>query len=214
MSASGRVYIGACRSLVMMLFSASMYDQHLSSEHIAKKQCTPAAAEWHRRRHVREAVLAVVLNSDLVALILRDNIGPSAFQAASLVCKSWLAVCRTHEQVLRGAALYTGAVTKGVLIQLFAISSNEANALPRAQYARKGLGGGHCYLYRANAITAILADGGLPAWRRRLRERAEIPRFDAWHFSPLKCSPLNIRQHSAQEERLHAMQQHAPRVTA
>ena len=81
--------------------------------------------------HTHAVMRDVVCDLDLVAHILAGNIGPSAFVAASLVCKGWLSVCRTDERVLRGAAQYQGGLTKGTLIKLFAISSCVADALPR-----------------------------------------------------------------------------------
>ena len=60
---------------------------------------------------------AVVSDEDLVALILSHGIGPASFTAVSLVCKSWLRVCRSDERVLRGVALYQGGLTKGAFMK-------------------------------------------------------------------------------------------------
>ena len=143
------------------------------------------------------AVMRDVLSDpDLVAHILAGNIGPSAFAAASLVCKGWLSVCRTDERVLRGAARYQGGVTKGTLIELFAISSSVADALPRTSHARYS--GGKYFLYGDAAIDAILANGGMKEWQRRLRSRAEAPCIARWPKGH-GC----IRRVFQQEERLH-----------
>ena len=115
-----------------------------------------SANQGHR---TRIAIDAVVSDVNLVALILAGNVGPSGFVAASLVCKAWLSVCREDERVLRGLAAYHGGLTKGVFVKLFAISSQEADALPRAKHLR--FGGGHYFLYRADAVDAVLAVGGI-----------------------------------------------------
>ena len=112
------------------------------------------ANQGHR---TRIAIDAVVSDVNLVALILAGNIGPSGFAAASMVCKSWLSVCREDERVLRGVAAYQGGLTKCVFMKLFAVSSQEADALQRAKRLR--FGGGHYFLYRADAVDAVLAAG-------------------------------------------------------
>eukprot|EP00966_Prymnesium_polylepis_P243614 5633599-Prymnesium_polylepis.1 len=83
------------------------------------------------RRRASGAMDAAVSDDDLVALILSHGIGPASFTAVSLVCKLWLRACRSHERVLRGVALYQGGLTKGAFMKLFAITSKEADGLPR-----------------------------------------------------------------------------------
>ena len=113
-----------------------------------------------RRRLV---VSDVVSNKDLVATILKDNIGPTTFADASLVCKTWLSVCRSNEHVLRGVAQYQGGLTKGVFMNLFAVSSLEADALPRTSHKR--FGGGSYYLYGKDAVNTVLKTDGMEKWR-------------------------------------------------
>lgn len=147
------------------------------------------------------AVDRVVSDPDLVALILRENIGVSAFGSASLVCRVWLQVCRSDVRLLRGVALYTDGLTKGAFMKLFAVSSSAADALPRTTHKRYG--GGTYYLYRQDAVDAILADGGgMAAWRDRLRARAASPQCVVWPFGP--DQPPSLRGMSGQEERLRA----------
>ena len=151
----------------------------------------------NKRMRTHAVMRDVLSDLDLVAHILAGNIGPSAFVAASLVSKGWLSVCRTDERVLRGAAQYQGGLTKGTLSKLFAISSCVADALPRSSHARYG--GGTYFLYREAAVNALLANGGMKEWRKRLRSRAETPCIAHWpkgHYS--------IRHVFQQEERLHA----------
>ena len=162
---------------------------------------SPSRADLSRRDRTLEAIQAVVSDTDLVALILWGSIGPSSFNAASLVCKAWLSVCRADECVLRSVALYTGALTKGVLMQLLAVTSRHADTLPRESYAR--LNGGICFLYRKAAIDQILAAGGLSAWRERVRMRGANqgsvkPAYPS--YPRLACSTRLVSQ---QEERLH-----------
>ena len=152
------------------------------------------ANQGHR---TRIAIDAVVSDVNLVALILAGNIGPSGFAAASMVCKSWLSVCREDERVLRWVAAYQGGLTKCVFMKLFAVSSQEADALPRAKRLR--FGGGHYFLYRADAVDAVLAAGGIKAWRDRLRVSCKSPCIARW---PSQQS--GVRLSSQQEERLRA----------
>lgn len=151
----------------------------------------------NERERARIAIDAVVLDADLVAAILAGNIGPSGFASASLVCKTWLSACREDERVLRGVAAYHGGLTKGAFMDLLALSSREADALPRAKYKR--FRGGSYFLYRADAVDAALVTGGLAAWRARLRLRGEKPCVARWPSQP-EC----VRRASQQEERLRA----------
>ena len=152
-------------------------------------------------QQTRAAIDAVVADVDLVGVILAGNIGPSGFAAASLVCKVWLSVCRMDERVLRGVAAYQGGLTKGVFMKLFAISSQEADALPRTKHKRYG--GGVYFLYHREAVDAILAAGGITNWRTGLRLRIENTSITRWPSRP-GC----VRRASQQEERLHARALH------
>ena len=154
------------------------------------------ANKGHR---ARIAIDAVVSDVNLVALILAGNIGPSGFAAASLVCRAWLSVCREEERVVRGVAAYQGGLTKGVFMKLLAVSSQEADALPRAKRLR--FFGGHYFLYRVDAVDAVLAAGGIKAWRGRLRVRGKGPCIARW---PSQQS--DVRLSSQQEERLRAQE--------
>ena len=150
-----------------------------------------------------EAINAVVSDADLVALILACGIGPTSFAAASLVCRTWAYVCRTDERVLRGAAQYQGGLTKSAIMRLFALSSQQADALPRAMYAR--FRGGMYYQYRSDAIDTILAIGGMEEWRKRRSRRTEQPA----HVYGVQFSSPSLCLHRAfeQEQRLHARSQ-------
>ena len=94
-------------------------------------------------------------------------------------------------------ATYQGGLTKGVFMKLFAITSKEADALPRTTHKR--FGGGVYFLYHKEAVDITLAAGGVKAWRDRLRIRAENPCIARWP-SQRDC----IRRNSQQEERLRA----------
>ena len=151
-----------------------------------------------RQHRANIAIAHVVSDPDLVCLILRGNVGVSTFGSASLVCRVWLQVCRSDAQLLRGVALYTDGLTKGALMKLFAVSSSTADALPRTTHKRYG--GGHYFLYRQDAVDAILADGGMATWRDRLSARAATRQFVAWP----PAQPPSVRGTSGQEERLRA----------
>eukprot|EP00966_Prymnesium_polylepis_P274395 6339617-Prymnesium_polylepis.1 len=146
---------------------------------------------------VRAVVQKVLDDPDLVGLILAGNVGPSTFAVVSSVCKTWLSVCRVDMRVLRGVAQYQGALTKGALTKLFAISSQEADALPRTSHKRYS--GGMYFLYQMDAIDSLLSRGGMQEWQRRLKERGKRAYPSQWLMHN-----VSIQHASQQEERLHA----------
>ena len=151
----------------------------------------------------------VCSDPDLVALILRGNVGMSTFESVSLVCKTWLGTCRRDEALLREVALYTGGMTKGLFLKLFAVTSTEAAALPHTVHKRYG--GGSYFLYGQAAVNALLADeGAMAAWRERLRRRGGSPtRYPSVHAT--QPARHRFRSPAAQEEflRYHATQRQA-----
>lgn len=58
-----------------------------------------------------EATAEVLSNPDLVASILRGNVGPSTFAAAGSINRAWLQACRFDESVLHSVALYQAGLT-------------------------------------------------------------------------------------------------------
>ena len=165
----------------------------------------PLVEAFFAKRRRRAAVTAEVLsNADLVACILRFNVGPSTFALASVVSRAWLQACRSDEGVLGSVALYTGGLTKAALMRLFALTSHDADALPRTAHARRG--GGRYFLYREPAVHALLGAAGMEAWRCRLRDRSQsqFPPRLMWPWQP----PYSTRRAPWQEEdRLHALVQ-------
>ena len=97
---------------------------------------------------------------------------------------------------MRGVAAYQGGLTKGVFMNLFAVSSLEADALPRTSHKR--FGGGSYYLYGKDAVNAVLKTDGMEKWRARLRFRAGHPCIIRWQNQP-HC----VRLAALKEERLH-----------
>ena len=49
---------------------------------------------------------------------MTSALGLTGFDAACLVCKTWLNVCRSDERVLRGVALYQGGLAKSAFMKL------------------------------------------------------------------------------------------------
>ena len=154
----------------------------------------------NRKRRV--AVMNEALsNPDVLACILRGNVGPSTFAVVSEVSRGWRAVCRSDVTVLRAVALYQGGLTRAKLVHLFAIAWNEARNLPCTGHLRHG--GGTYYIYRASAVDALLGPSGMDAWRLRLYARAESPGSPFKLFPP---PPYQRRRARWQEEaRLHAI---------
>ena len=150
------------------------------------------------RRKRRVAVTNEALsNPDVLACILRGNVGPSTFAAVSEVCHAWRAVCRSDATVVRAVALYQGGLTMAKLMHLFAITQKQAKGLPHAAHARYD--GGTYYVYSAPAVDALLSPSGMEDWRLRLHARAKSP------FKLLPPPPCPPRRAPWQEEaRLHA----------
>jgi hypothetical protein len=147
-----------------------------------------------RRRVVVGEVLS---NRDLLALILGGRIGPSTFAIVSLVCKTWLSVCRSDERVLRGVAQYQGGLTKTLFTKLFCVSPLQADGLPRTSHRR--FGGGFYYLYDEEAVSAVLQKDGMEGWRLRLGCRARR----ASSASKKESSAKGVRLAFLKEERRH-----------
>lgn len=112
----------------------------------------------------------VLSDADLVALILAHaQDSPASLAAHSRVCHVWRAVCRTDERLLKSAAL-ARPMTKRAFMALFALSSPEADILPRGMRAR--VPSGFMYMYTAPAVREVLPMlGGMPGWRRRVERR-------------------------------------------
>ena len=152
------------------------------------------------RRKRRIAVTNEALsNPDIVAHILRDNVGPSTFAAASEVSRDWRAVCRTDVTVVRAVALYQGGLTLAKLMHLFAITKNQAEGLPHTAHPRYG-GGTYC-VYSVPAVDALLSPSGMKAWRLRLNTRAGLPGSPLKLWPPPPCPPC--RAPWQEEARLH-----------
>ena len=143
------------------------------------------------------AVHAVLSSPDLLGLVL-GCVGPVTFACARRVCKAWLDVCSTDERVLRSVALYSGGLTKSTFTRLFAVSGPEADTLPRSTYRRAA--GGKYFLYGADAVDTVLADGGLA--RRRGRLQLCAPARPS--LGPALLFPKSARRAFKREERLHA----------
>ena len=112
----------------------------------------------------------VLGNADIVVLILtHTQLSPMSFAAYSRVCRAWRIACRTDERLLTSAAL-AKPLTKRAFMDLFALSSAEADALPRGMRAR--IPSGFMYMYEAPAVReAMPLLGGLVGWRGRVERR-------------------------------------------
>lgn len=122
------------------------------------------------RRHA--TIDAVLSNPDLIAHILRSNVGPSTFVAARRICRAWLAVCRTDESVLRAVALFQGGLTRTAFRGLFGFTSAESHEYAHTKRLR--FGGGEYYLYTQLAVEQALARGGMAQVANRLKRRSQL----------------------------------------
>ena len=126
-----------------------------------------------------------VLESEDVLSIVHKYIEPEAAVAVARVSRdvrsAQRAVLRADPTLLGRIANNAGGLTKGRLMGWFGLSSKEADALPRAQYVRRG-GGGFYYLYKEPAFEQaqqmFKMPAGVAAWEARLHaRRSETPRF-------------------------------------
>ena len=116
---------------------------------------------------------AVLGDEDLVHLVLQHaQLRPSTFVLASRVCKTWRAVCLRDASLLSKAACECKFMTKAVVMGLFALSSAEANRLPRTVTPR--CAGGFMYRYEPTRVTveALEIVGGMNGVKSRLKKRA------------------------------------------
>ena len=124
------------------------------------------------RRAPSPSMAAVLGNKDLLALILQEaELTPRDFVNVSRVNKGWHDVCMRNGTLALQAARGAEYLTKRALMGLLALSSREADRLPRATKPRRG--GGVMYLYPVAAVDrGWELVGGAAAWRLRLRERS------------------------------------------
>jgi hypothetical protein len=137
------------------------------------------ALQWYSdeasaRQRRRAAYSAVLTNTDLVGSILRGGIGPSTWGVVGQVCRAWREVCNSDEVALRMVALYQGGLTKGVFCGLFAFSPTEAASF--AHTTHRSSRGHVYYLYRAAAVDAALALGGMAGLVERRKRKRVAPR--------------------------------------
>lgn len=106
----------------------------------------------------------VFANEDLVHLILQQaELRPSTFVAVSRVCKGWRAACMRDHSLLMKVVAESAFLTKTVLMGIFALSSAEANKLPRTVCQSRF--GGVMYKY----LCSVTADA------------LEMVRGSGWH---------------------------------
>jgi len=137
----------------------------------------------------------VVLESDDLASLVTEHLDHTSIVALGRVSQGVRSALRSairgSPHLLARAARNAGALTKTQLMGLFALTSAEADALPRSQYVRLR-GPGFYYLYRGAAFEHALAVlVSVNEWEARLRARAAADtlhggavrekRSSAWH---------------------------------
>ena len=124
----------------------------------------------------------VLGNEDLLALVLAHaELLPASYVAMSRVSRTWRAVCRRDEGLLIKCAKARPYLTKRDLVGLFALTSREANLLPRETYMRRD--GGVMYKYEMTVVDGLLVMlGGMEGWRLRLERRATYEKNVAQTF--------------------------------
>jgi hypothetical protein len=114
---------------------------------------------------------AVMGSMDLLQIILQlAELSPSEFVMASRVSKEWRTICQRDGSLVLGAAKGCH-LTKQVLMGLTALTSVEADLLPREKRFRKR--GGYMFLYEPRVVDeAWSIVGGVGGWRGRLSKRS------------------------------------------
>ena len=136
--------------------------------------------------------MAVLENEDLLHLILQHaRLTPAAFVAASRVSKGWRHVCQRDHMLLL-STVRERPLTKGALMGLLALRSDEADRLPREMWNRKG--GGFYFLYSVEVAERAWRDmGGVEEWRTRLSKRSTDQRSIELAFG-IGMRPLTLPQ--------------------
>lgn len=146
---------------------------HLTHEiRIRLRQCVPSMA-------------TVLDNDDLVALILQHaELTPEGFVIASRVCRAWHTSCMRDGGLVLKAARQANYLTKRALMGLLALSSGEADRLPRNSKRRRD--GGIMFKYHKGAVDRAWRDvvGGVGAWQTRLAERSRTQKGIEEVFGP------------------------------
>ena len=120
--------------------------------------------------------LKVVLESEDIASLIAEQLCPTSIVALGRVSRDVRVALRVAirgaPSLLVRAARNAGALTKTQLMGFLALTSAEADTLPRSQYVRLR-GSGFYYLYRAAAFELALANvlGSAVEWEERLRAR-------------------------------------------
>ena len=129
-------------------------------------------ASFTKSLHYSKAMFngLVLDQDDMLSLIFSTGrLSPVDLVSVGRVCKQWRSVCQENARALLMAAA-PSAMTKTVLMGLFAITGREADFIPRSVRRRRG--GGHFYVYSDVAEEAWGVVGGVPQWAMRLRARS------------------------------------------
>ena len=113
---------------------------------------------------------AILGNDDLLLHIFTlARLTPVELVAVERVCRQWRRVYHENAESLVPAA--APVVTKSVLMGLFALSSGEADSLPREVKRRRD--GGVMYLYTHVGADAWGVVGDAREWEARLARRSQ-----------------------------------------
>ena len=125
-----------------------------------------------------------LLGEDLLRLVLQQTVRtPADFVSVGRVCREWREICLCDETLVltavrggqgrwREGRSDREMLTKQTLMGLLALSSREADALPREVKGRRG--GGFMYLYEPRVAETAWKEtvGEMGGWRERLSKRS------------------------------------------
>ena len=133
----------------------------------------------------------MVFQSEDLASLVAEYLDPTSIVALGRTSRGVRAALRAAirgvPSLLVRAACNADALTKTQLMGWFALTSLEADALPRSQYVRLQ-GPGFYFLYRAAAFDQALDDclGSAKEWEARLRARGSAAAAELVKMSPQK----------------------------
>ena len=140
------------------------------------------------KRARSEAADAVLSNADLLKVILLGRIGPTQFCLLRRVSKAFRDLLDADDELLKGALVFQGGMTKTDLRSFMCLDRNSLEALPcerRNTY----------YLYREPAIRLLTKPGCAAALaaRRGGAEGVKLRRQEAMWRAGARDRPMSVK---------------------
>ena len=140
---------------------------------------------------------------DLIAYILRGNVGPHTFANARQVNRGWAAACN-DTSLLEAVASYVDGLTRTQFRGLLRLTSPQARSYPHKTRRTITAHGSHeFFLYAPATVHRALRDlGGLDGIHTRPLAAISPPACIDWHVAPGKRVQLEEKLHQRKVARL------------